>query len=380
MKTYNPDRSPRATDWLGLDEAERTRLVQTYHERTGDLAGNAEMHALLHTIVETELAEGDESPTRALARLRREGLDRHECIHALASVLVPLIGQAMGGQSRPEDLARERDQALDELTAQRWLSSVLDDEPGQIAPGMIRPGAGLSEADRDRLGDLLAGLPAPAMNLEIVDGFFCALIAGPEMVSINEALPAVLGPEPTFESEAAFRDLFGLLMQHWNGIADDLLRTLSDPDHLYLPVLYQDDNGITPGNDWAAGFNRGMQMHPGSWDSLLLDDEKGGYLIPMLILLHEHDPDESNRPPPISAEKREELLILMTAGLVHAYRHFEPMRRASARDAPVRFDRAEMTIRRTGPKVGRNDPCPCGSGRKYKRCCGSAGAGSPTFH
>jgi len=25
---------------------------------------------------------------------------------------------------------------------------------------------------------------------------------------------------------------------------------------------------------------------------------------------------------------------------------------------------------RTGPKVGRNDPCPCGSGKKYKSCCG----------
>jgi len=25
-------------------------------------------------------------------------------------------------------------------------------------------------------------------------------------------------------------------------------------------------------------------------------------------------------------------------------------------------------------KVGRNDPCPCGSGRKYKKCCGSAQA------
>ena len=27
---------------------------------------------------------------------------------------------------------------------------------------------------------------------------------------------------------------------------------------------------------------------------------------------------------------------------------------------------------RTGPKVGRNDPCPCGSGKKYKKCCGRA--------
>ncbi len=34
---------------------------------------------------------------------------------------------------------------------------------------------------------------------------------------------------------------------------------------------------------------------------------------------------------------------------------------------------APETIRRTGQKVGRNDPCPCGSGKKYKKCCGIAG-------
>ncbi|NLD18859.1 MAG: hypothetical protein GX663_01230 [Clostridiales bacterium] len=28
------------------------------------------------------------------------------------------------------------------------------------------------------------------------------------------------------------------------------------------------------------------------------------------------------------------------------------------------------TVRRQSPKVGRNDPCPCGSGKKYKHCCG----------
>ena len=30
------------------------------------------------------------------------------------------------------------------------------------------------------------------------------------------------------------------------------------------------------------------------------------------------------------------------------------------------------TVKRTQPKVGRNDPCPCGSGKKYKKCCGAA--------
>jgi preprotein translocase subunit SecA len=34
---------------------------------------------------------------------------------------------------------------------------------------------------------------------------------------------------------------------------------------------------------------------------------------------------------------------------------------------------ATAPVRRETPKVGRNDPCPCGSGRKYKKCCGAAG-------
>jgi preprotein translocase subunit SecA len=36
-------------------------------------------------------------------------------------------------------------------------------------------------------------------------------------------------------------------------------------------------------------------------------------------------------------------------------------------------DSSEPTQRRTGDKVGRNDPCPCGSGKKYKKCHGAAG-------
>ncbi|PCO06868.1 zinc chelation protein SecC [Microbulbifer flavimaris] len=31
---------------------------------------------------------------------------------------------------------------------------------------------------------------------------------------------------------------------------------------------------------------------------------------------------------------------------------------------------SQSPITRIGPKVGRNDPCPCGNGRKFKKCCG----------
>jgi uncharacterized protein YecA (UPF0149 family) len=38
--------------------------------------------------------------------------------------------------------------------------------------------------------------------------------------------------------------------------------------------------------------------------------------------------------------------------------------------ASKRTEKAK-TVRRQQPKVGRNDPCPCGSGKKYKKCCGA---------
>ncbi len=47
---------------------------------------------------------------------------------------------------------------------------------------------------------------------------------------------------------------------------------------------------------------------------------------------------------------------------------------AFAKDAPAEskgdFGADIKTVQHTGPKVGRNDPCPCGSGKKYKKCCG----------
>ena len=41
------------------------------------------------------------------------------------------------------------------------------------------------------------------------------------------------------------------------------------------------------------------------------------------------------------------------------------------RDYHRRLDAAAIPFQRGAPKVGRNDPCPCGSGKKYKKCCGA---------
>jgi uncharacterized protein len=223
----------------------------------------------------------------------------------------------------------------------------------------------LTDAELDRLGEFLKGCKGgAAMNLEELDGFFAALIAGPETVMPSEYYPEVFGGEMSdaceFGSLDEANEILGLMMRHWNDIAGTLFK-----DEVYVPLLLFDEDGTAHGNDWARGFMRGMGMRHDGWAELVNDEEHGGCLIPMMMLCHEHDEDPEMRPEPISTEQREDVIVHMAAGLSGAYRYFRSHRQVSAN-----AHRSEP--RRNAPKVGRNDPCPCGSGKKYKRCCGGA--------
>ena len=151
-------------------------------------------------------------------------------------------------------------------------------------------------------------------------------------------------------------DILGLMMRHWNDIAGTLFK-----GEVYVPFLLEDENGTIHGNDWARGFMRGMGMRHDGWGELVNDEEHGGCLIPMMMLHHERDEDPEMRPEPISPEKREDVIAHMAAGLLGAYRYFRAHRQVSA-------SARTSEPRRSTPKVGRNDPCPCGSGKKYKKC------------
>ena len=147
-------------------------------------------------------------------------------------------------------------------------------------------------------------------------------------------------------------------MRHWNFIVDTF-------HEVYLPLLLQDENGITP--DWANGFLRGMEFQKQQWAALLGDEVRGGWLVPIFALATEHSPDPAMRPykEPISAETREKLIVGAAAGVMGIYHHFEAQRLLESK----MYGNA-TTFRRTLPKIGRNDPCPWGSGKKFKHCCG----------
>lgn len=174
-----------------------------------------------------------------------------------------------------------------------------------------------------------------AMNIEMLDGYFTALICGPDIVLPSEYLPEVCGAEPSIYTDDLVSDIPSLLMRHWNAIAAELHSTLKE-QNAYLPILIEREDGVTPGNDWAHGFMRGVQMRPGSWNHLFHDEDHCGSMLAIMILHYEHDPDPQMRPPPVPPEKREALLEVMIAGLPHVYRYFEPYREAWARTGSFR--------------------------------------------
>ena len=115
---YDPDVAPDARTWLELPEADRLNAVRQHHRRSKLRAGSPEVHAIIHVAVETQLAEGHPEATAALDRLLQEGLDRHEALHAIGSVLAEELFDVMKAK-RPHDAAVYA-RKLTGLTASSW--------------------------------------------------------------------------------------------------------------------------------------------------------------------------------------------------------------------------------------------------------------------
>jgi len=120
MPKYDPLKTPDAEWWLALDEDERNILVVDYLRRARAKMPNVRAHAIFHAIVETQAAMGNEQSVAAtLARLQSEGLDRHEAVHAIGSVLAGQFHGVMSG-ALSGDLNRAYASALEKLNANSW--------------------------------------------------------------------------------------------------------------------------------------------------------------------------------------------------------------------------------------------------------------------
>lgn len=203
-----------------------------------------------------------------------------------------------------------------------------------------------------------------AMTLSEFDGFCAGLLVCPDLIMPGEWLQRVWGEEedsaPPFEDLGDARRLIAMLTDHYNDVARTLHRRQGDYAAIYDVDTRHDE---TLWEIWVEGFAAAIELRRESWRAMVVDfDEDAAAAFSCLVVLIDIARRESDLPPETIEEMTANAHDLIP-GLVE-----------TLYDAQLRRNHGPLAVPVTAPvtrgKTGRNAPCPCGSGKKYKKCCG----------
>jgi uncharacterized protein len=191
-------------------------------------------------------------------------------------------------------------------------------------------------------------------------GFFSALVAGPAVMPTSWLQRFISTEHESLEELNASAQR---VMNAYNEVADRLLREREWFGEMTLEIARRDVRGNAL-IEWQRGFLEAMELDPDGWRTFL-SRIAGKDLLQPLAIISQCAAQPSKRDWLADQDLRENLgrsIGVMTVRLWEAYRE-QPFKKVLLDDAAER---------RQEPKVSRNDPCPCGSGKKYKRCCGAS--------
>ena len=216
-----------------------------------------------------------------------------------------------------------------------------------------------------QLDEELLALGEETMLLEELDGFIAGLLVCPDLIKPGEWLPIIWNrdsadQQPAFDNLDHVNRVLGLVMEHYNSVA----RTLMERPDRYSPLFSVDTrNGDILWELWIEGFETAVELRPAAWQKLLdADADTAAAMRGMLTLADvargdQHVPKKDAIPLSDGARQYRRWVVTLNEWRLANY---QPMQGIDPRAS-------------TGStkKVGRNDPCPCGSGKKYKKCCGT---------
>ncbi|HET7400552.1 MAG TPA: UPF0149 family protein [Usitatibacter sp.] len=217
----------------------------------------------------------------------------------------------------------------------------------------------LTEAELDRLEQFLNDPERPddALPLDMAQGLLAAIASGPQPVPQDVWLGAIVGEDRDFADDAQERDITTLLER----FAADTAQQLNEGEGFDF-ILYGDEDGEDLG-DWAEGYLLGVELAEPRWDELADEEDYDNILFPFLALTGDAkqmalEAGEEWMDEAEEAKMLDEIRTNIASHLLDVRQFW--------------FDKSvPPTVRREGPKIGRNDPCPCGSGKKYKNCHGA---------
>ena len=216
----------------------------------------------------------------------------------------------------------------------------------------------LNEQELEWLEEVLIkyGNDDSVVDVAELDGFLTAILSGPHMIQPSEWLVALWGGTqhiPAWSSKRELSRFMDLTFQHMNDIA---IRLMDYPDQFepLFGVHTIDDEDYTVAEEWCHGYMRGFDLD--DWSAL--PESLAAALD--TIALHGRDENEARLDGMSDEEVEENIENIVPAALtLHNYW----LTQRSDESAPV----ATPVV--AAPKIGRNDPCTCGSGKKFKNCC-----------
>jgi uncharacterized protein len=202
------------------------------------------------------------------------------------------------------------------------------------------------------------------MTMDTLHGYLTAIAIGPETIMPAEWLPRVWGQDglqaPKWKNARDEEKIVNLIMRFMN----EVLVTFEVAPKEFEPLYCEHDvNGesLIDAEAWCWGFWEGMELRPGSWEPIWQSDV--AELMRPIYLLGADEIEEAELPEVEDPKKAHQLALEIEANLPAIHRYWLPLRKP-----------AVETVKRDEPKVGRNDDCPCGSGKKFKKCCGAEAA------
>ncbi|MPZ40799.1 MAG: UPF0149 family protein, partial [Rhizobiales bacterium] len=163
-----------------------------------------------------------------------------------------------------------------------------------------------------------------------------------------------------YDSEAQAEYVDTLITRHMSAITQRL--EAGYPHQPAIGSRYDSNRGL----EWAIGFARGVALRAPEWVARGDEDEDARNVLGAVTAIVDSNVDASRAWPPSLRFKFFDRLPLILLSVHYAWRG-----RDVSKFKQTDGDIDRPLAPRRGRKTGRNEPCPCGSGKKYKRCCGS---------
>ena len=187
-----------------------------------------------------------------------------------------------------------------------------------------------------------------------LDGFLTAIVSGPETVPMSVWLPVVWGDFiPECETDEKMMEVVSLIVRHMNNIVSLLMEQPEDFHPLYLQRVVKGEMYLIV-DEWCEGYMLGVELSQDAW---YLDDPSMKEAF-MPIQAFVGDAAYLSHKKELTELRALQDQITLSARKIHA--NWLAFR--SAEVMPASFEKPVV-------KVGRNDPCFCGSGKKFKKCC-----------